>query len=156
MSMANTYSQIYLQIVFAVQGRQSYIKESFREELQKYMAGVVAKRDQKLLAIYCMPDHTHLLIGYKPAGTLISDLVRDIKASSSSFIKEKKWVNSGFSWQSGYGVFSYHKELLPVVTSYILNQPTHHAKKNFRKEYLDFLNEFEIAFNEQYLFDFYE
>lgn len=154
--MANTYSQIYLQIVFAVQGRQSYIKESFREELQKYMAGVIARRDQKLLAIYCMPDHTHLLIGYKPAGILISDLVRDIKASSSSFIKEKKWFNTGFSWQSGYGVFSYHKELLPVVTAYILNQPAHHAKKNFRKEYLDFLNEFEIEYNEQYLFDFYE
>ncbi len=154
--MANTYSQIYLQIVFAVHGRQSYVNESFREELQKYMAGVIARRDQKLLAIYCMPDHTHLLIGYKPAGILISDLVRDIKSSSSSFIKEKKWVNNGFSWQSGYGVFSYHKELLPVVTAYILNQPAHHEKKKFQQEYLEFLNEFDIAYNERYLFEFYE
>jgi putative transposase len=154
--MANTYSQIYLQIVFAVQGRHSYIQESFREELQQYMAGVIAKRGQKLYAIYCMPDHTHILISYKPSGILISDLVRDIKASSSAFIKEKKWVNNGFNWQTGFGVFSYTKAVANVVTAYILNQPAHHEKKKFQQEYLEFLNEFEIDYNERYLFEFYD
>lgn len=154
--MANTYSQIYLQIVFAVQGRHSFIHESFREELQKYMSGIIEKRGQKLYAIYCMPDHTHILISYRPAGILISDLVRDIKASSSAFIKEKKWVINGFSWQAGFGVFSYTKALAPIVTAYILNQPAHHEKKKFRQEYLNFMNEFEIEYNERYLFEFYE
>ncbi|MEO7924302.1 MAG: IS200/IS605 family transposase [Chitinophagaceae bacterium] len=153
--MSNTYSQIYIQIVFAVKGRQCLVKESFREELQKYISGIVANNKQKLYAIYCMPDHTHLLLSLSP-NIMIADLVRDIKANSSSFIKEKKWINSSFSWQEGYGAFSYHKSQAKNVVNYILNQPEHHSKISFKMEYLNFLNEFEIEYDEKYLFEFYD
>lgn len=153
--MPNTYSQIYIQIVFAVKGRECCIKESFREELQKYIAGIVANKKSKLFAIFCMPDHTHLLISMKP-DILIADLVRDIKANSSSFVKEKKFVSSLFSWQEGYGAFSYHKSQAKNVVDYILNQPEHHKKNSFKEEYLNFLKEYEIEFDEKYLFEFYE
>ncbi|MDZ4807239.1 MAG: transposase [Bacteroidota bacterium] len=152
--MPNTYSQIYIQIVFAVKGRECFIKESFRGELQKYMAGIVANQKQKLYAVYCMPDHTHLLLILRPS-ILIADLVRDIKANCTSFIKEKKWVNSLFSWQEGYGAFSYHKLQAKDVVNYILNQPEHHKKTSFKEEYLKFLSEFEIEYEEKYLFEFY-
>ena len=105
--MPNTYSQLYIQIVFAVKGRKAFIKESFREELQKYISGIIAEKKQKLYAIYCMPDHTHILVSIKP-DIAISDLVRDIKSNSSSFIKEKEFVKD-FSWQTGFGAFSYSK-----------------------------------------------
>ena len=153
--MANTYSQIYIQIVFAVKGRQNFIKESFKEELQKYMTGIISNKKQKLYAIYCMPNHTHILVSIKP-NVSISELVRDIKANSSSFIKEKKFVNNLFKWQEGFGAFSYSKSQAPTVVKYILNQPEHHQKKTFREEYFDFLNKFEIEYNEKYLFEFYD
>ena len=152
--MSNTYSQLYVQIVFAVKGRQSFIKELFREELQKYIAGIIAEKKQKLYAIYCMPDHVHILISLKP-DMAVSDLVRDIKANSSSFIKEKEFVFN-FSWQTGFGAFSYSKSQTQVVVDYILDQPLHHKKKTFKEEYLDFLNKYEIEFKEEYLFEFYE
>jgi REP element-mobilizing transposase RayT len=150
----NTYSQIYIQIVFAVKGRQNLIKETFREELQKYMTGIITNKKQKLYAIYCMPDHTHILVSIKP-DVSISDLVRDIKANSSSFVKEKNLVSNSFRWQEGFGAFSYSKSQAPVLVRYILNQPEHHHKKTFREEYLDFLNQFEIEYHEKYLFEFY-
>ncbi|MEO6611452.1 MAG: IS200/IS605 family transposase [Chitinophagaceae bacterium] len=153
--MPNTYSQIYVQIVFAVKNRECFIKESFREELQKYMSGIIANKKQKLFAIYCMPDHTHLLISLKPT-MLIADLVRDIKANSSSFLKEKKMVRGEFSWQEGYGVFSYHKSQAKNIVDYILHQPEHHQKLSFKEEYLDFLKEHEIEYDQKYLFEFYE
>jgi putative transposase len=153
--MANTYSQIYIQIVFAVKGRQNLIKETFREQLQKYMTGIITNKKQKLYSIYCMPDHTHILVSIKP-DVAISDFVRDIKANSSSFIKEKNLVSTSFSWQEGFGAFSYSKSQAPVLVKYILNQPEHHRKKTFREEYLDFLNQFEIEYNEKYLFEFYD
>ena len=153
--MPNTYSQIYIQVVFAVKGRQSFIKESFREELQKYMAGIIAGKKQKLYAIYCMPDHVHFLASMKP-DLAISDLVRDVKANSTTFVKEKKWVNSLFSWQEGYGCFSYHKSQAKDVVGYILNQPAHHRKTTFKEEYLGFLKEFEVEYDEKYLFEFYD
>ncbi len=105
--MPNTYSQLYIQIIFAVRGRQSFIKSSFRDELQKYISGIIKNEKQKLYAIYCMPDHTHILVSIKPDIT-ISDLVRDIKSNSSSFLKEKNLVND-FLWQTGFGAFSYSK-----------------------------------------------
>lgn len=151
--MANTYSQLYVQIVFAVKGRQSFIRESFRVELQKYISGIIAEKKQKLYAIYCMPDHTHILVSIKP-DTAISDLVRDIKANSSSFIKEKGFVKD-FSWQTGFGAFSYSKSQSLNVVDYILHQPEHHKTKMFKEEYIEFLNKFEIDFNEEYLFEFY-
>lgn len=153
--MPNTYSQIYIQIIFAVKGRECFIKESFREELQKYISGIVTNKKQKLYSIYCMPDHAHLFISMKP-DMAISDLVRDIKSNSSSFIKEKKWVNSLFSWQGGFGAFSYSKSQTKAVVDYILTQPKHHRKMTFREEYLDFLNKYEIEYDEKYLFEFYE
>ncbi len=152
--MPNTYSQLYIQIVFAVKGRHRFIKEDFREELQKYMAGIIAGKKQKLYAIYCMPDHTHILVSIKP-DIAISDLVRDIKANSSSFLKEKEFVKD-FSWQSGFGAFSYSKSQSLNVVNYILNQPHHHKKKTFKQEYIDFLQKFEIEYDEKYLFNFYD
>ena len=152
--MANTYSQIYIQIVFAVKGRQAFIKESFREELQKYISGIIAEKKQKLYAIYCMPDHTHILVSLKP-DIAISDLVRDIKSNSSSFLKEKEFVKD-FAWQVGFGAFSYAKSQSLQVVDYILNQPKHHERKTFKEEYVVFLQKFEIEYDEKYLFEFYD
>jgi putative transposase len=153
--MPNTYSQIYIQIVFAVKERECFIKQSFREELEKYITGIVTNKGQKLYAIYCMPDHVHLLVSIKP-GLAIADLVRDIKANSSSFIKAKKWVNSIFSWQEGYGVFSYHKSQAKNVLDFILGQPEYHRRISFKEEYLNFLKEHEVEYEQKYLFEFYE
>ena len=141
--MENTYSQIYIQIVFAVKGRQ------------KYMTGIVTNKKQKLYAIYCMPDHTHILVSIKP-DIAVSDLVRDIKTNSSSFIKEKDFLNNPFSWQLGFGAFGYSKSQAKKVVNYIINQPEHDRKKAFRGEYIDFLNKFEIDYDEKYLFEFYD
>jgi putative transposase len=152
--MPNTYSQLYIQIVFAVRGRKSFIKESFREELQKYMSGTIAEKKQKLYAIYCMPDHTHIFVSMKP-DMAISDLVRDVKANSSLFLKEKELVTD-FAWQTGFGAFSYSKSQASTVVNYVLNQPQHHKKKTFKQEYIKFLEKFEIEYDEKYLFEFYD
>lgn len=153
--MPNTYSQIYIQIVFAVKGRQNLIPEQSRTELQKYITGIVQKRDQKMLAIFCMPDHTHILVGLKPS-ILISDLVRDIKAGSSKFISDNNLVNGKFNWQEGFGAFSYSKSQIDTVIKYILNQEIHHKKRTFKEEYLNFLKKFEIKYDERYLFEWIE
>ena len=152
--MPNTYSQLYIQIVFAVQGRKSLIKESIREELQKYISGIVSNHKQKLLAIYCMPDHTHIFLSMKP-NMAISDLVRTIKSNSSSFLKDRNLVND-FSWQEGFGAFSYSKSQAKNVIDYVLNQEEHHKKRTFKEEYVEFLNKFEIDYDEKYLFEFYQ
>jgi REP element-mobilizing transposase RayT len=154
--MPNTYSQIFIQIVFAVKGRKAFIKESFREELQKYISGIINNNNKsvKLYAIYCMPDHVHILVSIRP-DIKISDLVRDIKANSSSFVKEKGYVND-FSWQTGFGAFSYSRSDIQKVMSYILNQAEHHRRKTFHEEYHEFLNKFEIEHKEDYLFEFYD
>jgi putative transposase len=148
--MANTYSQIYIQTVFAVQGRQSLIKSEWKEELYKYITGIVTNHDQKLLAIGGIENHIHILIGLKP-NCEISKLVQEIKANSSRFINKRQFVKGKFSWQEGFGVFS--RSQLDVVIKYIENQEKHHAKKSFKQEYLDFLKNFEVEFDEKYLFD---
>ena len=153
--MPNTYSQIFIHIVFAVKGRQHFIKELFREDVQRYTAGIINNKKQKLYAIYCMPDHTHILLSIKP-DIAISDLIRDIKSSTTSFIKEKNFANSTFSWQEGFGAFSYSKSQAETVVEYILNQPLHHRKRTFREEYHEFLNNYEIAFDERYVFEYYD
>lgn len=153
--MANTYSQIYIQIVFAVKGRQNLITKENREELHKFITGIVSNREQKLLAIFAMPDHVHILIGMKP-NISISDLVRDIKAGSSKFINESKWINGKFNWQEGYGAFSYSKSHLDNVIKYILKQEEHHKKQTFKEEYYSFLEKFEIEYDEKYLFEWIE
>ena len=153
--MANTYSQIYIQIVFTVKGRQNLIPKQKRDELHKYITGIVSNRDQKLLSIFAMPDHIHLLVGLKP-NISISDLVRDIKAGSSKFISDNNWMNSKFSWQEGFGAFSYSKSQIGNVINYILSQEEHHKKKSFKEEYLNILEKFEIEYNQKYLFDWIE
>jgi putative transposase len=153
--MPSTYSQIYIQLVFAVKGRQNCIKESFREEVQKYMAGIINNKKQRLYAIYCMPDHVHLLVSLKP-DLAVSDLVRDIKADTTSFSKEKGFVNDAFCWQEGFGAFSYSKSQTAKVVEYILNQPLHHYRKSFREEDHDFLERYGIAYDEKYVFEFYD
>lgn len=150
--MANTYTQIYIQVVFAVKSRQNLIKEHFRDELQKYITGIVTNREQKLISIYCMPDHTHLLIGLKP-NMALSDLVRDIKAGSSGFINEKKWIQSKFQWQEGFGAFSYAQSQLDNVINYITTQPQHHRKSSFNEEYRALLNKFSVDYDNAYLFE---
>ena len=138
--MPNTYSQLYIQIVFAVKGRENFIRESFRIELQKYMSGIIDGKKQKLYSIYCMPDHTHILVSLNP-DISISDLTGAIKSNSSLFIKEKKFADK-FAWQEGFGAFSYSKSQSQKVVNYILNQPQHHKRKTFRQEYLEFLEKF--------------
>lgn len=153
--MANTYTQIYIQIVFAVKGRQNLIAKEKREELHKFITGIVTNRGQKLFAVFAMPDHVHILVSIGPT-ILISDLVRDIKAGSSKFINEKKWTKEKFNWQEGYGAFSYSKSSVDSVVKYILNQEEHHKNKTFKNEYLDFLEKFDIEYNPKYLFDWIE
>lgn len=149
--MANTYSQIYIQVVFAVEARQYLIQPKFKEELQKYITGITSERGQKLLAVHCMPDHTHMLIGLKPTIAL-SDLVRDIKNGSSNFINRQDWVLGRFSWQEGFGAFSYGHSQISTVIRYIQNQTQHHACKSFREEYLRFLKKFEVEHEERFIF----
>ena len=137
----STFSQIYIQVVFAVRGRNSLIAQSWEEELYKYITGIITNKGQKLIAINGMPDHIHLLIGMKPSCCL-SDLVREIKKASNSFINEKKFSKFKFEWQEGYGAFSYSHSSLDNVIAYIQNQKEHHKKKSFREEYIDFLRKF--------------
>lgn len=151
--MANTFSQIYLQFVFAVKGRQSLIPKEHKEELHKYITGLVQNRKSKMLAVHCMPDHTHIFVGFKPTVS-ISDFVKEIKVESNEFINSKKWVSGRFAWQEGYGVFSYSQSHIDRVVKYVLNQEKHHQKSSFRQEYLALLEKFEIAFDEKYVFDF--
>lgn len=151
--MANTFSQIYLQFVFAVNGRQCLIAKQNKEELHKYIAGLVQNRKSKMLAINCMPDHTHLFVGFKPT-ILIADFIKEIKVESNEFIKNKRWIKGKFNWQEGYGVFSYSQSHIDRVIRYVLNQEAHHRKKTFRQEYHELLKKFEIPFEEKYLFEF--
>jgi len=151
--MANTYSQIYIQTVFAVDGRLSLIRAEFKEELYKYMTGIVRNKRQKLIAINGMSDHVHILIGLKPAMAL-ADLVRDIKADSSDFINRKKWVRGRFAWQEGYGAFSYGHSQLDTVIRYIQNQERHHRRRTFKDEYVMWLKKFEVSYDERFVFRF--
>ena len=153
--MPGTYSQIYIQVVFAVQGRQNLIQQQNKEELHKYMTGIVREREQKLLAVHCMPDHTHILIGLRPSIAL-SDLVRDVKIGSTNFINRKGWVLGQFCWQEGFGAFSYGHSQLTGIINYIRDQERHHARRSFRDEYLRFLKRYEIEYEEKYTFKLLE
>ena len=153
--MANTYSQIYIQIVFAVKGRQSLVTETNREALEKYICGTVDGLGVKVMAVYCMPDHTHLFVSLTPK-IRVSDLVGDVKANSSKWMNENKKTDFRFSWQEGYGAFSYSKSQKSQVIQYVLNQAEHHRKKTFKEEYIEFLEKFEIAYDAKYLFEWIE
>jgi putative transposase len=149
--MANTYTQIYIQVVFAVQGRHSLISQKHDEELHRYITGIVTNQGRKLIAINNMPDHVHILIGQKP-NIALSDLVRDIKAGSSGFINEKRWMPGQFSWQEGFGAFSYGHSQLTTVIRYIQNQKEHHRRRTFAEEYQQLLDRFKIPHDERYIF----
>lgn len=153
--MPGTFTQIYIQVIFAVKGRESFILQSWEEELYKYIAGIVRNKEQKLLAINGMPDHIHILIGMKP-NCCLSDLVREIKKSSNDFINEKKFTRFKFYWQEGYGAFSYSHSALNNVIAYINNQKEHHKKHLFRDEYKEFLTKFQIEHKDEFLFEWIE
>jgi putative transposase len=149
--MANTYTQIYIHVVFAVESRQNLIQPEHNDELQKYITGIVSAQKHKLISINNMPDHLHLLVGLRPDAAL-SQLVRDIKANSSRFINEKRWVMGRFSWQEGFGAFSYSRSQLGAVIRYIENQQKHHARKSFREEYTALLEKFGVEYDPRYIF----
>lgn len=147
-----TYSQIYIHIVFAVKGRESLIHQSWEQRLYEYITGIIRTKEQKLLAINGMPDHIHLFIGMKPSCCL-SDLVREIKKASNDFINQQKLSSLKFSWQEGYGAFSYAHSQLDVVIAYIMNQKQHHKTKSFKEEYVELLNKFNVDYKEEFLFE---
>ena len=148
--MANTYSQMYLQFVFAVKYRESLIQPAWKEDLYKYITGVVQNNKHKLIAINGMPNHLHLFVGYKPHQS-IPDLLQDVKWSSSHWINNKNLVEGHFRWQEGYGSFSYSQSHIDRVVKYILNQERHHKQKSFRKEYIQLLKKFNVEFDERFI-----
>ncbi len=149
--MANTFTQIHIQLVFAVQNRRSMIKRVWKDDLYKYMTGIIQNHGHKVLQINGMPDHVHILIGMRPTQSL-SDLMKQLKQDSSKWINESRFVNGRFSWQAGYGAFSYTKEQVPMIIDYIKNQEEHHRQQSFTEEYLDFLKKFGIDYDERYIF----
>ncbi len=153
--MANTFTQLHVHVVFSVRSRASLIKDEWRENLHRYITGIVQNKGHKILAVNSMPDHIHIFIGMKP-DTALSDLVRDIKANSSKWINDERAKNKTFEWQEGYGAFSYSHSQIGDVISYIRNQQEHHRKKTFREEYLDFIKRFDIPHDSKYLFDIEE
>lgn len=136
--MSDAFCQINIHLVFAVKGRESLVQEHFREALEQFITAIVQRRGHRMLAIYCMPDHTHVLIGKRPNQSE-SDLVRDIKSNSSNFIREQGWVDGYFAWQVGYGAFSCSGTHVGRAISYIRNQATHHQKRSFKDEFWDML-----------------
>ena len=150
--MAGTYSQIYIQVVFAVKGRENLIGSEWKEELHKYIAGIIRGKEQKSIIVNGMPDHLHAFIGLKPS-VAVSDLVRDIKNNSTNFVNERNLAKGRFCWQEGFGAFSYGHSQIERVYSYILNQEEHHKKRKFREAYLELLNRFDVKFEERHLFE---
>ncbi len=150
--MPNTYTQIYIHIVFAVKGRQNLIPKEHKAELHGYIIGIITKKKQTVIQINSMPDHIHILVGITP-DTTVSGLVRDIKANSSKFINQKQWVTGRFEWQVGFGAFSYSRSQLDALVKYIKNQEKHHMRKTFREEYLEILKGFNVNYDERYIFD---
>ena len=150
--MPNTYTQLYIHIVFSVKGRQALIPKEHKVELHGYIIGIINKKKQTIIQINSMPDHVHILVGITP-DTAISDLVRDIKAHSSKFINKKRWVIGRFEWQEGFGAFSYAQSQLGDIVNYIKNQERHHTQKTFKEEYLEILKRFNVNYDERYVFD---
>ena len=153
--MANTYTQCYFHLVFAVKHREALIKKPWKDELEMYITGIVQNHKHKLLAINATPDHIHIFIGYN-LNQLIPDLVEEINTSSNAWIKQKKLSKFKFDWQRGYGAFTNSRSHINRVIKYIENQESHHRKKSFRDEYLDFLLKNGIEFKKEYLFEYFE
>jgi REP element-mobilizing transposase RayT len=153
--MAGTFTQIYIQYVFAVKSRANLLQESWRKEVFKYISGIIKGKNQKPIIVNGVDNHVHAFVGMKPSIS-VSDLIRDIKNNSSNFINDKKFLNVKFEWQEGYGAFSYSHSQIDKIYNYILNQEEHHKKHTFKKEYIQLLDEFEIEYDERYLFDWIE
>ena len=153
--MGDTYTQLYIQLVFAVRGRNNFIQFAWEEELHKYITAVVQNDNHKMLSINGMPDHIHIFLGLNPV-IAISDLVKDIKRASNNWINDKGFIKGKFEWQSGYGAFSYGKSQIDQVCKYIVNQKQYHEKLSLKTEYISLLKLFEIPFKDEYLFEFYD
>src|SRR5690606_27837136 len=153
--MANTYTQLYIQYVFAVKGRHNLIKEQFRDALEKVMCGIVSSHKSKTYAIYTNPDHTHIFVGMHPTISP-SKLMEQVKSGSSNWLNDQNYLNRQFFWQDGFGAFTYSKSHIDKVVKYIMNQPEHHKKQTFRDEYLLLLKKFEIEYDPKYLFEWYD
>jgi len=149
--MANTYTQVHIHTIFAVKKRSTLIQPLWKDDLYKYITGIIQNHDHKLLAINGMPDHLHILFGMRPTQS-ISDLMQDVKGSSSKWINEKRFIKDRFEWQAGYGAFSYSKSQISSVIGYIEAQEIHHRKISFLEEYKVFLEEFEVDYDERYIF----
>ncbi len=153
--MGDTYTQLYIQLVFAVKGRNNFIQFAWEEELYKYITAVVQNDNHKMLSINGMPDHIHIFLGLNPV-IAISDLVKDIKRASNNWINDKEFIKGKFEGQSGYGAFSYGKSQIDHVRKYIINQKKHHEKLSFKTEYISLVKLFEITFKDEHLFEFYD
>ena len=153
--MANTYSQIYIQAIFAVEHRAGLIQSTWKEELFKYIGGIFRNKKQKLIAIGGIEDHIHFLFGLRPS-MAISDLIRDVKSDSTEFVNKKRFVRGRFSWQEGFGAFSYSRSDLDAVAKYVLDQEKHHKKRSFKDEYVTMLDRFEVEYEDRYLFNWIE
>jgi putative transposase len=149
--MPNTYTQLHIQFVFAVKYREASIEKTWRDELHKYITGIIQDNGHKMLQINSMPDHIHIFIGMRPTQS-IAALIQNVKSESSKWIKEKNFCTRPFAWQEGYGAFSYSKSHVPDVIRYIQNQEAHHRKETFLDEYRKMLKAFEIEYDEQYIF----
>jgi len=153
--MANTYSQLYIHSVIVVKGRENLLQKPWRDEIFRYMAGIIHDKHQKPIIVNGVTDHVHLFIRMQPS-MRISDLMRDIKSSSTNFINAKRYIKGMFSWQEGYGAFSYSRSQLDQVYQYILKQEEHHHNRTFKEEYLGLLQKFEVEYDDKYLFDWVE
>jgi putative transposase len=153
--MANTYTKCYFQLVFAVKNRDVLIKKQWKDNLEKYITGIVQNHHHKMLAIGAMPDHMHILLGYN-LNHLIPDLVEEIKTSSNKWIKKEGLSRFNFAWQKGYGAFTYSHEQIDSVARYILSQEEHHKRRSFKEEYLELLRRNEIEFKDEYVFEFFD
>ncbi len=153
--MANTYTQLHIQAVFTVKGRDCFLGKEWRDEVFRYIAGIIAIKGHKPIIVNGVADHVHVFFGLNPS-VAISDLMREVKNNSTNFINNKGWLRGKFAWQEGYGAFSYGRSQVEDVYKYILNQEEHHRKRTFKEEYLDMLKKFEVAYDEQYLFDWME
>lgn len=153
--MSDTYTQLYIQFVFSVKGRKNLIQESFRDELEKFICGIINHQKCKTYAIYCNPDHTHIFVGMHPTMSP-SKLMEQVKSGSSNWLNDKKYITGKFAWQAGFGAFSYSQSHIDRVVKYILNQPEHHKKQTFKDEYLKLLAKFNVEYNPQYLFEWYD
>ncbi len=149
--MANTYTQVHIHFVFVTKYRASLINSNWENDLYKYITGIVQSNKHKMIVINGMPDHVHLLVGFRPTQSM-SDFMQDVKAGSSKWINDNKFCKGRFEWQAGYGAFSYAKSQLPNVIRYIENQKVHHAKKTFMEEYKLFLDKFEVEYEDKYIF----